>query len=143
MGNQNSGRRKQPTALKILRGNPSKVRISDLEPKPPSDQVVMPATLSPGAIVVWNRTAPICLAMKTLTCADVEPFARMCELQASFDRNTKKKGTKAFEAKLEIDLAGSLLRYSALFGMEPVSRSRIQIPKANAEPVVKWSGMLK
>jgi hypothetical protein len=31
----------------------------------------------------------------------------------------------------------------ALFGLEPVSRARISVPKKPDEPVSKWAGALK
>src|SRR5688500_11226855 len=82
MGYENSGRRPQPTKLKILRGNPSKTRLNENEPVPPSGEVVKPARLSAGASTVWDELAPICLAMGTLTTADVTVFGQLCEGQA-------------------------------------------------------------
>ena len=87
MGNQNSGRRPQPTALKVLRGNPGKRKPNVGEPKPPAGEVTQPAELSTGAAGVWAELAPICLAMKTLTPADVRPFRAMCELVATFEHD--------------------------------------------------------
>ena len=88
MGHENSGRRpyRQPTAIKVLRGNPGKRKFDTREPLPPVDSpVVKPAGLSPGAVVVWEEMAPIVLAMRTLTAGDVRTFATYCELQATFD----------------------------------------------------------
>ena len=102
-----------------------------------------PAGLSLGASVVWDELAPICLAMRTLTPADVRVFARLCELEATFDANTAKKGTEAFDARLERDTANTLRNYTALFGLEPVSRAWISVPKKAEEPQSKWAGQLK
>lgn len=143
MGNQNSGRRPKPTSLTILRGNPSHKKLNENEPVPPSGEVTKPEGLSVGAAHVWDKLAPICLAMGTLTTADVVVFTRMCELEASWDLNTSHKGTEAFSQRAELDLARELRPYSALFGLEPVSRARISIPKKEAEPVSKWAGALK
>ena len=46
MGYENSGRRPQPKSLALLRGNPSKTKLNDCEPVPPSDEVVKPAGMS-------------------------------------------------------------------------------------------------
>lgn len=165
MGYENSGRRPQPTALKMLRGNPSKTKPNENEVRPPSGEVVKPVGLSAGASVVWDRLAPICLAMGTLTVADVDTFATMCELQSTLKYASAHKDDKAqlltlreddpddehsplvivIDAvlKLERDTATALRPYYALFGLEPVSRARISVPKQKAEPVSKWAGALK
>lgn len=144
MGYENSGRRPQPTALTVLRGNPSKKKLNKNEPVPPSGAVVKPADLSAAAVKVWDELAPICLAMGTLTPADVRAFATLCELQATFTAAAGLKGGPAFDARLERDTATALRPWVALFGLEPVSRARIQVPKKKPdEPVSKWAGALK
>jgi len=164
MGFENSGRRPQPTSLKVLRGNPSKTRLNELEPVPPTGEVVKPAGLSAVASAVWDELAPICLAMRTLTPADVRPFASLCELQATMQETSASKDGKALfrleredaedkdspleividaTLKLERETATALRPYYELFGLTPVSRARIQVPKKTEEPVSKWAGALK
>jgi hypothetical protein len=143
MGFENSGRRPKPTAIHILNGNPSRKKLNENEPCPPAGDVVKPAGLSAGAAEVWDRLAPICLAMRTLTTADVQVFWRLCELEASWETNIRAKGTEAFSHRQECDLARELRPYTAVFGLEPVSRSRISTPKPKDEPVSKWAGALK
>jgi phage terminase small subunit len=146
-GNKNSGRRPQPTALKILRGNPGKRALNALEPVPPTGAISMPRTLSTSARRVWRRLAPIAIAMRTLTRADVTAFAMLCELQATLERAALRKNrAKTFLSAIAIERAfAPIIRpYYALFGLEPVSRARIQVPtKAEPEPVSKWAGALK
>lgn len=164
MGNQNSGRRPQPTALKVLRGNPSKTPLNQNEPVPPDGDVAKPSGLSVGASAVWDELAPICLAMRTLTAADVRVFSTMCELQATLSQASEMKGQDGREwfttkrekpnddqsdyivvvdavLKLERDTAVALRPFYALFGLEPVSRARIRVPKDEA-PKSKWAGVL-
>jgi phage terminase small subunit len=105
--------------------------------------VVKPTALSDSAGVVWDELAPICLAMGTLTTADVRAFATMCELQATFTAAMVAKGGPAFDARLERDTANAPRPWVALFGLEPVSRARISVPKKPDEPVSKWAGALK
>ena len=162
MGNQNSGRRPQPTKLKVLRGNPSKTRLNEREPKPPAGEVVKPEGLSGSAIKVWDELAPVCLAMGTLTVADIRPFGTLCELQATLQQASAQKDAEGFAPftlsedyngaavvgvhaaiKLERETATSIRPYYALFGLEPVSRARIQVPKKADAPVSKWAGALK
>lgn len=144
MGYENSGRRPSPTALTVLRGNPSRKKPNVNEVMPPSGDVVKPAGLSPGGGVVWDELAPVCLAMRTLTVADLKPFASLCELQATFTETAGKKGTEAFDARLERETANALRPYYELFGLTPVSRARIVVPKTKAdEAPSKWAGALK
>lgn len=162
MGYENSGRRPQPTALKMLRGNPSKTKPNADEPRPPAGEAAKPAALSRLAGVVWDRLAPVCLAMGTLTSADAESFATLCELQADMDLARKSKDAPEFApftvsedyngapkmgvhgaVKLEKELAPIIRPYYALFGLEPVSRARLSVPKLAEEPASKWAGALK
>ena len=57
MGNWNSGRRPQPTTLKILRGITRRDRLNLNEPISPLGEVVKPTDLSPGAIAVWDTVS--------------------------------------------------------------------------------------
>jgi phage terminase small subunit len=144
MGYENSGRRPQPTALKVLRGNPSKTKLNQHEPVPPPGEVTKPAGLSAGAEKVWDELAPVCVAMGTLTTADVRAFATLCELQATFSALMLRKGEDGFDLRKERETAIALRPYYALFGLEPVSRARMVVPKAKpAEPESKWAGVLK
>jgi phage terminase small subunit len=147
--------------LTVLRGNPSRKKLNTNEPVPPAGEVGKPAGLSEGAATVWDELAPICLAMRTLTPADVRVFRTLCELQATLDQASGSKdgrvliATKASEhdgapvtvvidkvLKLERETAMAIRPYYALFGLEPISRARIQVPKLAEEPVSKWAGML-
>jgi phage terminase small subunit len=126
----------------MLRGNPSKTKPNDREPIPPIGEIAKPSWLSRGASTVWEELAPVCQYMGTLTVADAKPFATLCELQATFTAAMRHKGKPAFDPKLERDTATALRPYYALFGLEPVSRARIAVPKQPVEPVSKWAGIL-
>ena len=141
MGNSNSGRRPRPTALKVLRGNPGQRKLNTQEPKPPAGEVVKLPGLSAGAAAIWDELAPVCLVMGTLTPADRRPFGTLCELQSSLDRASVLKGVGEWESalKLEKEFAGLIRPYYALFGLEPVSRAKIVVPKQ--EPVNKWAAL--
>ncbi|HSQ49717.1 MAG TPA: P27 family phage terminase small subunit [Nitrospiraceae bacterium] len=145
MGNHNSGRRPLPTSLKVLRGNPGKRHLNELEPKPVAGPVEKPGYLSVGAAEVWGEIAQGCLAMGTLTPVDVPAFARLCELEFTariFSRHKDDAGWK--NQREERDCAIVLKSYYDFFGMTPSGRSRIKVPKqAPDEPASKWSGALK
>jgi Phage terminase, small subunit len=138
MGFANSGRRPKPTSLKALQGVTRRDRLNPREPKPPPGPVRKPPGLSKGATRVWNQTAPVCEGMGTLTRADVKAFAMYCELEARVDEARRGLAQpKTVEASTRLLLqCGNLLRsYYALFGLEPASRARIQVP-ATAAPNV-------
>jgi hypothetical protein len=143
MGNLNSGRRRQPAAVRALRGNPSLTRFRPAVAAP-EGLVVKPATLSPGAAEVWDTLSPVCLGMGTLSPADALAFATLCELQASFTANAQRKGQRgrpAFDQALERALAAALRPFYALFALEPASRARM--PTAPPREVAsKWAGAL-
>jgi hypothetical protein len=71
--------------------------------------------------------------MGTLTVADVKAFARLCEMEARWDRMmVEDAGLTAVLA-----LARELRPYVAQFGLEPSSRARIQV--APKQPQTKWA----
>jgi len=99
--------------------------------------------------------------MKTLTVADVRPFASLCELQSTpQETSAAKDGRELFRLKvqdsgdpespleivvdaalkLERETATALRPYYELFGLTPVSRARIVVPKPDA-PASKWAGI--
>jgi hypothetical protein len=129
--------------LKVLRGNPGQRKLNTREPKPPAGEIVKPSGLSAGAATIWDELAPICGVMGTLTPADLRPFRTLCELQSSLDRASVLKSVGEWESalKLEKEFAGLIRPYYALFGLEPVSRAKISVPRAE-EPVNKWDGLL-
>ena len=144
MGRENSGRRRQPTALKMLRGNPSKTKLNVNEPTP-DGPVAKPIYLSVLADVAWEQIAPVAIAMGTLTAADVWAFSALCELQGTLWHAAVKKEMAAdlpAALKLERETAIALRPYYALFGLDPSSRARLSVPKGAREPESKWAGIL-
>jgi P27 family predicted phage terminase small subunit len=162
LGNRNSGRKPKPYALKALEGNRGKRKLVDDEPKPPPGPVVKPETLSHGASVVWERQAPICLEMGTLTAADVLAFAKLCELEATAITASGQKDREGFTAflvttvpdpdgevhvkisehpaiKMERATAQALRPFYEYFGLVPVGRARIHISKPEGEQ--KWAAL--
>ncbi len=150
--------------MKVLRGNPGQRKVNQNEPKPPVGAVEMPVRLSPSAALVWQALAPVALAMGTLTTADVDAFATLCELQATFQLAASEKARAGFSLflvttmidsagnehqnikehpaiRLERNTAAALRPYYEKFGLEPVGRARISVPKDEA-PKSKWAGVL-
>src|SRR5262245_14582037 len=134
MGGMGSGRRRLHSVVRSWRGVPASNRPRGQRPEPPAGQVQKPATISGPAGKVWDRLAPICLEMGTLTAADVTVFGTLCELQARLEA--------AATAKTDIvRTANTLRRFYQLFGLEPVSRGRIMVAAPPDSPS-KWDGIL-
>jgi phage terminase small subunit len=161
-GNQNSGRRPKATALHVLRGNPSRKKLNENEPRPPAGDIAKPTGISATAASVWDELAPVCVAMGTLTTADVRSFTTLCELQATFQAVAASKDGKALfrleredrevadgrleividaAVKLERETAAALRPYYELFGLTPVARARISVSHGE-KPVSKWAGLI-
>lgn len=162
MGNKNSGRRRRPNVFQLLHGVTRKDRLNPREPKVPEGEVQMPPGLSPGAARVWDRLAPLCLTMRTLTIADVPAFASLCELQATMDLCAAIKAEPGFTVlqayevgegrvvekihpaiKLEGETAQKLRPYYDYFGLTPSGRARLQVgPTQEEKAPSKWAGVL-
>ena len=78
------GRKPQPAAVKRLLGNPGKRKIKDDLPATPGAPP-MPARLlvEPAAVEKWNELVPLLLQLGTLTVADGEALATLCEVYAA------------------------------------------------------------
>lgn len=78
------GRKPIPEAAKRLAGNPGKRKIRPDLPAPPGAPP-MPARLmvEPVAVDKWNELVPLLLELGTLTKADGEALATLCEVYAA------------------------------------------------------------
>lgn len=164
MGNQNSGRRPNPTALTVLRGNPSRKKLNENEPRPRSQDIEKPDDLSPGASAAWDKTAPEVMAMRVMTSADVIALKNLCELQATLAMAVAEKSRDGFSVflcsvvvdgagnerpkveehpaiRLERNTVAAMRPYIDMFGLNPSSRSRLSVP-ATKEPESKWAGAI-
>jgi len=147
-----SGPPKQPTAIRLLRGNPSKEPITTTEPKPAAGVPVKPSGLSADAGLIWDHTVALLAAVPgLLTVADgatVELFARTMaryrELEAFVeahgpvlvmrdDKGVVKYSQPAPHASLSAKLLPQLRGLAAELGLNPSARARINLPAA---PVV-------
>jgi P27 family predicted phage terminase small subunit len=84
MGNWNSGRRPQPSALKILRGNPGKRPLNPDEPTiAPADESfdTPPRELADDAAAAkeWRRVAPLLRAARLVTESERAALVALCQ----------------------------------------------------------------
>lgn len=150
-GNHNSGRRPQPTRLKILRGNPGKRKLNDQEPKPRGGVPKCPEFLDKEAKVEWRRVVPELQAMGLMATAYRAALAQLCQAWAEFviaTKTVKSEGrtltaatqhgerTYAHPAVAQQRSAWAAYRsYCAMFGLDPSSITKIKSPSVGAEPV--------
>lgn len=141
------GKKRIPTNLKILMGNPGK-RKSDIEtgePQPPDDDIVMPEWLElfPDAVKEWNRESGILCAMKVLTVADVGTFAMRCYLASQIKEEAESLRLQVGGKKYtQINaLINEYCKIGSLFGLDPAYRSKIKVPELKGKES-KFSGLI-
>ena len=146
---------KQPTVLKLLKGNPGHRPINKLEPKPASDSITPPAWLVKTSLKKWNEILPGLIATGVVTNADVETLARYCtmheqflfclkEIRAGRDQieiKDPKTGEvvniKSTPAAVNIfKLSAQMLQVEQHFGMTPSARSGIVANKKQTQPEI-------
>jgi len=141
------GPRKEPTILKIAKGNPGKRPLNKSEPKPPSDDITPPEWLTGVAREKWDNVVPKLLGMGVMTNADVDTIARYCTMHEQFlkyldqcrqgldvlvirDQSGNVKYTQtAPAATMMMKLAVSMLRIEQEFGLTPSARSGLSATK--------------
>lgn len=132
-------RKPQPAAVKKLLGNPGKRRIKPDLPSPPGAPP-MPKRLlvdSP-AVEKWNELVPLLLELGTLTLADGEALATLCEVYSASQAcllelrasgpvmKTDLGGVKPNPAgPLYRSLAALVVSLMGEFGLTPTSRVRL------------------
>jgi P27 family predicted phage terminase small subunit len=135
------GPRKQPTILKIAKGNPGKRPLNKSEPKPPSDDITPPEWVTGVAREKWDNVVPKLIGMGVMTNADVDTIARYCTMHEQFvkyldqcrrgldvlvirdDAGKVKYMQSTPAATMMTKLAASMLRIEQEFGLTPSARS--------------------
>ena len=138
-------RRPQPTALKILRGNPGKRRLNPSEPQPPAGDIQPPAWLSEESLAKWNELVPVLMGVGVLTQTDAGPLARYCDCFSWWrrcrevidrdgdtvvvrdDAGRVKWSQQRPEVGIVSKLAQQMSRLEAEFGLTPSARSTIHV----------------
>ncbi len=150
----NYGPRPDPVALKRLRGNPGKRRISDCpQPEATGDVPEPPEWLDEAAREKWEELLPLLDRMGILARIDGDALARYCDTWSWWRRTreflAQSQDTfviKDDEGKVKYiqqlpqvaiahKLASQLGRLAAELGMTPSSRSSIHLAgSGNGEP---------
>ena len=144
----------QPTALRLLRGNPGKRPLPQqaVKPTPGAD---CPKILSPAARAEWKRLQPELLRLGLLTQIDRAVLAAYCEAWSDFlwavnrirqsgRLTTAGNGTLIPHPAVQIKRASMKLikDLSAEFGFSPAALARIDLvaPDGDADDDEKFFG---
>jgi len=142
------GRKRKPTNLIVLEGNPGKRKRSP-EPLPASEIPDPPEHLDAYALAEWNRLAPGLYRLGLLYDVDRAPFASYCMAYSRW-RTAEEEMQKMSAAKnhplagliaqttngnvvqsvlvgIANKAAGDMVRYAAEFGLTPAARARLAI----------------
>jgi P27 family predicted phage terminase small subunit len=151
MNKSTAGRKKLPTALKMLKGTDQPCRLNKSEPKPEATKIRAPTGLSPQAKKHWRSISKELIAAGIIVNTDTNSFTVLCETYAQWIDTTaqlnvegvviqNEKGfpmlNPAFNASHKLAL---LLRTLFVeFGMTPSSRTNIVSTKADDKPESPW-----
>lgn len=150
-------RKKEPTALKLIKNNPGKRPLPKNEPKPKVRITAPPAHLSNYGKTEWKRVSRELYNMGLLSGVDRAALAAYCQCYARWrtaeeeiNKLSKKKDTlygglvsKTSNGNLIqnplVGLANTAMRdmikYAAEFGMTPSARTKIEAsPLVDDEP---------
>jgi P27 family predicted phage terminase small subunit len=149
------GRNKEPTDLKLLRGNPGKRDIDPDEYKPAPNRTPCPKYLDRYAKAVWNEYAPKLEKDGMLSEVDTLDFEALC-ISAGLLRKAyadlKKKKTLVMtsptgyeQQRPEVGIINTMVQriigLSSKFGMSAADRSGLINPEAKRKRS-KLSGLL-
>ena len=142
----------QPTALRVLRGNPGKRRLKTREPGIARAAPTCPRWISPEAKAAWRRVVPWLKRAGVLTMVDQDALTAYCQTYARWKRAEQfiEKHGEVYPIKDEngnirymqqlpqVAIARVLLNvlrtYQQEFGMTPSARTRVQALPEPTDP---------
>jgi phage terminase small subunit len=130
------GPRPEPTAIRLLRGNPSKRGINAAEPKPSAaTSLEPPPFLDPLATEIWRELAPKAHSLGVLTEFDLTRFAMLCAHLARWRRHytADPDGADLVRTGLMRRESEIVARLAACFGLDPSSRTALKIAPSEAD----------
>lgn len=150
-----AGRKPKPTALRLLHGNAGKRPLNKKEPKY-GKQVKLPKWVPAGAKEEFKRIVGVLGDLELLTAADQAALEAYCVSYARWktaEAIVDAEGQTVMEPIVNKagDIVGhkikrhpatiiakderlSMLKAASLFGFDPSSRSRIQLPDGEEQP---------
>lgn len=136
----------QPTALRILRGNPGKRRINHREPQHGPLPVACPAELTdPVARAEWDRVAPSMILCGQVTTLDRASLIGYCQKWAQWQALEQEAAGHPFIVRspngyplpnpalcMANKAFNLLLKAASELGMTPAGRSRVSVSPSAA-----------
>lgn len=147
------GRAKKPTNLRILQGNPGRVKINPNEPKPELCIPEPPDFLSGYALEEWHRITPILEGLGLLSDLDTMALAAYCQCYERWRKaedgikqdggmtTVTDKGNVVQSPHVSIANKAMLNMHKFLvqFGMSPASRAGVTANKKQPDsPLAKF-----
>jgi len=148
-----AGRKKIPTALNVIRGNPGKRALPKDEPIIKAEKPRAPVTLSPVAKKHWGVIVKQLYDSKIMTRIDSDALAIYCEAYAVWvDATEKMRGDmityneKGFPSlnpyfRVSVQAADQMRRLLCEFGMTPASRTKVAAVGGKAKEADPWSDL--
>ena len=136
------GRKRKPTVLKILTGNPSREPLHEHEPRPRHAEPKCPDHLDKEARRKWRHLVKELTTLGLLTVVDGEMLSKYCQLWSRWVDAEKKialsgpvlrhEKTGLFYPNPYVAIAfksvDAMRRIGVEFGLSPSSRARIEVP---------------
>lgn len=153
------GRKRQPTALKLVRGNPGKRPLNPREPKPRRVIPSPPAHMSQEELVHWGRFSATLDRMGVLTEADGTALEQLCILyqemielreivrkEGRYYTTTNKAGDEMIRPHPAVAQRADADRrfhgYLGDFGLTPAARARVvsEMEGQSTDPAEEYFG---
>ena len=137
------GRKRKPSQLKVLQGNPGRRPLNDAEPQPPPEIPAAPEFLHPAALAEWNRLAPLLFGLGLLSQIDRPALSCLCQSWALllavseaiektplFSASRKDERARVLQLlRIQRQASDQLRSWASEFGMTPASRTRVSVDK--------------
>ena len=153
-----TGRRSEPTALKLLKGT-RRDRINGREPRAQVSNSRCPAWLGGAGKAAWRRLSPALRKAGLLTALDTETFSVYCALYGMMRDTYEAIQSDGYtwitpsgqekltvKARFFVTLCTELRQFAGEFGLTPSSRGRlsIEIPSPEDEASAReWKTLMK
>lgn len=152
------GPKPQPTALKVLRGNPGKRPLNRREPQHAALPLEWPSDLvDPVARAEWDRVAAMLVERGQVTTVDRAVLMGYCVKYAQWSALEREAASHPFIVRspsgyplpnpalgMANKVFGLMLKAAAELGITPSSRARVvTLEPWVAAPESKWAGVLK
>jgi P27 family predicted phage terminase small subunit len=151
-----TGRRRKPSNLRYLHGDPGKRAPNTLEPKPEEGRPKPPDWLSRKAKIAWAELADVLEEMHVLTVADRRALELLCDaysewrearaivdLEGETYETTTAHGSTVRKAEPAVAIAADAWRrvraMLAEFGLTPAARSKVStVETPKKDPFEDW-----